>query len=176
MRWSEVRSRVRAEFADEIRDRVDIHFTRHHERSRCGRGWITIDGKEIAGFCDWAFYYPSSDHKPTRKETLAAYGELRGWDFKVACWSLLHEGMEVALASDNPMNQALAVLHRKFGKRRLKELLLKPELLHPLVLHVASFRTECLASHLTTQSRGTSVETLDSSELSSGASVPYLGC
>ena len=29
---------------------------------------------------------------------------------------------------------------------------------------------------LTTQSRGTSVETLDSSEPSSGASVPYLGC
>lgn len=140
MRWSELRSKVEAEFADEIRDRVALHVTRHHSRSRCSRGWITIDGLEVANFCDWSVYYPNPNHRPSYKDALAAYGELRAWDFKVACWALIHEGVEPALASGDPLRQALAVLHRKFGKRRLSQLLGRREELHPLVLFLAEFR------------------------------------
>ena len=140
MRWSELRSRVEAEFAEEIRDRVSVHVTRHHERSRSGRGWITIDGKEIANFCDWSVYYPNPDHRESYKDALAGYGELRAWDFKEACWALVHEGIEPALASQDPLRQGLAVLHRKFGKRRLGEILKDREALHPLVLFLAEFR------------------------------------
>lgn len=140
MRWSELRSRVEAEFAEEIRDRISVHVTRHHERSRSGRGWITIDGKEIANFCDWSVYYPNPEHRASYKDALAAYGELRAWDFKEACWALIHEGIEPALESKEPLRQSLAVLHRKFGKRRLSQLLQHPEELHPLVRFLAEFR------------------------------------
>ena len=140
MRWSELRAKVEAEFAEDIRDRVSVHITRHHKRSRCGRGWITIDGKEIANFCDWSVYYTNPDHRASYKDALANYGELRAWDFKEACWSLIHEGIEPALESGDPLRQALAVLHRKFGKRRLSQLLCQRETLHPLVAFLADFR------------------------------------
>jgi len=140
MRWSQLRARVESEIAEDIRDRISIHFTRHHEISRCGRGWITVDGVEIANFCDWSVYYPNPDHRPSGKDNLAAYGELRAWDFKAACWSLLHEGIEPALVSDDPLRVALAVMHRKFGQRRLAKLLEHREQLHPLVRYLAELR------------------------------------
>ena len=140
MRWSEVRSKVESEFAEDIRDLVSGHITRHHKASRCGRGWITIDGREIANFCDWSVYYRNPEHRASYKDALASYGELRAWDFKEACWSLIHEGIEPALESGDPLRQALAVLHRKFGKRRLAELLRKRDTLHPLVAFLADLR------------------------------------
>jgi hypothetical protein len=140
MRWTELRSRVEAEFADEVRSRISVHITRHHSRSRSGRGWICIDGAEIANFCDWSIYYPNLDHKATGKDALAAYGELGASDFKRACWALVHDGLEPALSSEDPLRMALAVLHRKFGKRRLAELLRDPAELHPLVRYLAEFR------------------------------------
>ena len=143
MRWSEVRHRVESTFAPELDGRVCVHFTREHHRSRCGRGWITIDGKEIANFCDWSVYYRSSNHKETYKDRLARYGELRAWDFKDACWSLLHEGLEPALQSEDVLKQSLAVLHRKFGKRRLAGMLASGNELHPLVRYLAEFRASC---------------------------------
>lgn len=141
MRWSQVRARVEAEFADELRGRVSVHFTRHHERSRCGRGWITVDGKEVANFCDWSVYCPNPNHRPSQKDALAAYGELRAWDFKEACWSLIHEGTEPALASGEPLRVSLAVMHRKVGKRRI-QLLSAEKQLHPLVRFFVQLRCE----------------------------------
>lgn len=84
-------------------------------------------------------YYPNADHRPSHKDALAAYGELRAWDFKQACWSLIHDGVEASLASGDPLRLALAVLHRKTGKRRLHQLAARPEL-HPLVRHLVAFR------------------------------------
>lgn len=141
MQWSQLRKRVEAELAEELGGRVSAHFTRHHERSRPGHGWITTDGKEIANFCDWSVYYPNPDHWPSHKDKLAAYGELRAWDFKEACWSLIHDGVEPALASGEPLRLALAVLHRKVGRRRLQQLAVQNDL-HPLVRHLVQLRLE----------------------------------
>ncbi len=142
MRWSELKVRVEAEFAEEIRDRVSLHVTRHHHRSRCSRGWITIDGEEIADFCDSSTYFPEDGHLGWRRHALVGRGEMRTWDFKAASWDLLHEGIEPALASKDPLRQALAVLHRKVGKRRREALLRAPEALHPLVLYFIALRKD----------------------------------
>lgn len=141
MQWSQLRKRVEAEFAEELGSRVSVHVARHHERSRSGRGWIAVDGKEIANFCDWSAHYPNPDHRPSHKDELAAYGELRASEFKEACWSLIHDGVEPALASGEPLRLALAVLHRKVGRRRL-QLLAAREDLHPLVRHLVQLRLE----------------------------------
>src|SRR5690606_21559193 len=92
MQWSQLRKRVEAEFAEELGGRVSVHVTRHHERSRAGRGWITVDGTEIANFCDGSVYYPNPERRPSQKDALAACGELRAWEFKHPCWALIHEG------------------------------------------------------------------------------------
>ena len=141
MQWSQLRKRVEAEFAEELGGRVSVHVTRHHERSRSGRGWITVDGKEIANFCDWSVYSQHPDHRKSQKDELAAYGELRAWDFKEACWSLIHDGVEPALASGEPLRLALAVLHRKVGKRRLQQFAEQGDL-HPLVRYLVHLRLE----------------------------------
>ena len=142
MRWSELKRRVEAEFAEEIRDRVSIHVTRHYHRSRCSHGWITLDGEEIADFCDSSTYFPGDGHLGWRRHALVGRGEMRTWDFKAACWDLLHDGVEAALASKDPLRQAMAVLHRKVGKRRLEALLREPEALHPLVLYFIALRND----------------------------------
>lgn len=144
MRWSKVRKRIESEFAPELQNRVCVHITREHFRSRCGRGWITIDGKEIANFCDWSYYYTYAGHKETYKDALAGYGEFRAWDFKEACWEILHDGIEPAIQSGDDLKMSLVVLHRRFGKRRLQELINRKESLHPLVRFLAQFRTDCL--------------------------------
>ena len=139
MQWSQLKKRVEAEFAEELCGRVSVHITRHVPRSRSGRGWITVDGHEVANFCDWSAYYPNPDHRPSHKDALAAYGELRAWDFKGACWSLVHEGVDSALVSGEPLRMTLAVMHRKVGKRRLEQLI-SDEQLHPLVRYFVELR------------------------------------
>ncbi|WP_456243355.1 hypothetical protein [Undibacterium curvum] len=79
-------------------------------------------------------------HKPSYKDDLTKYGEFTARDFKDACWALLHQGVEVCAASPNPIFQALAVLHRKFGKRRLLTLVDKTSETHPLVRYLPELR------------------------------------
>jgi len=125
--------------ASELSGRVSVHFTRHHHRSRCGRGWITVDGSEVANFCDWSVYRHNLDHRRSYKDKLADYGEFRAWDFKSAAWTLVHDGAEKALSSGDPLKMSLAVLHRKIGKNRIRALLFQHEL-HPLVRYLCEFR------------------------------------
>jgi hypothetical protein len=125
--------------APELAGRVSVHFTRHHHRSRCGRGWITVDGAEIANFCDWSVYRHNPDHRRSDKDKLAGYGEFRAWDFKSAAWALVHEGAEKSLSSGDPLKMSLAVLHRKIGKTRIRTLI-SQQRLHPLVRHLCELR------------------------------------
>ena len=45
MRWSKVKKLVEDGFAESVKGRVQIYST--HYQCSCGRGWITIDGKEL---------------------------------------------------------------------------------------------------------------------------------
>jgi hypothetical protein len=98
-----------------------------------------VDGKEVANFCDWSVYGRNPSHRPSKKDTLAAYGELRAWDFKDACWDLVHKGIETSLVSKDPLRQALSVLHRKVGRRRLALIAARPKI-HPLVRFMVELR------------------------------------
>jgi hypothetical protein len=139
MRWSELRSRVEAEFAPEVRDRISLHYTHYRPHDRDGRAWFTVDGVMLQAFCDQALYSAERFTRPQDPKALAQHAEFSTWDFKDACWALLHEGADACLASDEPMRQALAALHRKIGKRRLAALL-ADEGTHPLVRALATLR------------------------------------
>src|SRR4051794_27003772 len=46
MRWSKVKQLVEERFAPSLHGRVEVHSTRYY--SGQGRGWITIDKREVA--------------------------------------------------------------------------------------------------------------------------------
>lgn len=139
MRWSQLKSRVEAEFAPEVRDRIALHYTKYRPHDRDGRAWIMVDGQMLEAFCDQALYKGDRFMRPVDPTRLAQFAEFSSWDFKDACWALLHEGADACLASEEPMRQALAVLHRKVGQRRLAAVLAN-EGTHPLVRALASLR------------------------------------
>ena len=53
MRWSKLRQRVEAMFAEGVRGRVELRTTRYEKaHDRFGRSWITVDGREVANMCN----------------------------------------------------------------------------------------------------------------------------
>jgi hypothetical protein len=139
MRWSKLRSLVEAQFSEDLGGRVTVHVTRHLHSSRSSHGWIAVDGKSVADFCDWAHYRAPSD-PPKTTHGLVGWGEFEAQDFKRACWAIVHNGIESSLTSDDPLQLALAVLHHKFGKRRVRAMLESNTNLSPLVRFFCEFR------------------------------------
>ncbi len=155
MRWSKVKKLVEESFADTVRGRVAVYSTWY--QCRCGRGWITIDGKEIVNLSThaaWqrydALYHESTKtiwrkHPPVPDEqriagNLAEKGEFSRFDLHEACWEYLHSSIHQSLSSDNPLLVSLAVLSAKVGKTRLA--LLAREELHPLPKALLQFRMQ----------------------------------
>ena len=95
MRWSELKRRVEGNFAPAVRGRVEVSTTSHRLAAHgAGEGWISIDGARVAS--------ASSE------------------DFKRALFSSLTLSIDAMLTSKNALLHALAVLDRRFDKRRLE--------------------------------------------------------
>ncbi|MFY9656919.1 MAG: hypothetical protein WAK01_10075 [Methylocystis sp.] len=95
MRWSELKRRVEGNFAPTVRSRVEVSTTSHRlAADGAGEGWISINGARVATA-------PSED-------------------FKRALFSSLTLSIDAMLASKNTLLHALAVLDRRFDKRRLE--------------------------------------------------------
>ena len=154
MKWSKVRKLVEETFADSVRDRVHIHTTAY--RCSCGRGWLTVDGKEIANLSTLVsgMKYSAIYHESTKTicakhpavaddERTIGYlvepGEFSRFDLHEACWRYLNEiSLNDALVSENPLIVSLAVLNAKVGKTRLKKL--AEQNLHPVAQALLEFR------------------------------------
>jgi hypothetical protein len=153
MRWSGVRKRVESRFADSVRGRVHLYSTRYE--CSCGRGWITVDGEEIANLCtfsSWtrhrAIFHETSSTRCARHRAvedrertprlLVERGEFSRFDLHLACWDFLHLKLPEALASENPLIVSLAVLDARTGRRKLETL--RREALHPLTRALLEFR------------------------------------
>lgn len=95
MRWSELKRRVEGNFAPAIKSRVEVSTTSHRlAADGAGEGWISIDGARVVSM--------SSE------------------DFKRALFSSLTLSIDAMLASKSALLHALAVLDRRFDKRRLE--------------------------------------------------------
>lgn len=53
MRWTKLKQRVEANFADVLKGRIALHSTAYGNCS-CGHAWLTLDGKILANFCTLA--------------------------------------------------------------------------------------------------------------------------
>lgn len=151
MKWSKLRSLLEGNFATSISQRVSVHSTRYGNCS-CGRAWITIDGIEIANFCTRAKSNRSLRGNSPRSESLDKFsktpvecGELSRQDAYDSRWDFVHRlSIDDALADKDPLIQTLAVLDKRIGKRKLKEL--DSNRLHPLANKLLKFRLDAEAS------------------------------
>lgn len=138
MRWTKLKQKVESRFADSVRGRVQIGSTQYRKpRSEGGRGWIRVDGEEIANFStvDSGQIHGSVFHETSAQDypkhagpksedraegNLVERGEFSRYDLHEACFTALNLGIDDALSSHHPLIQALAVLDRRLGKRRLR--------------------------------------------------------
>lgn len=147
MQWSKLKQLIEARFADSLAGRVEIHTTYYRQGGwdNLGRGWVAVDGLEIANFCD----YQAIDTRlrlsreiesgnlipPVSIERIASIwtqawemqnmqGLFERWDFHRALFDSLSLSIEDMLASENGIIRALAMVDRRLGKRRLRTLAL----------------------------------------------------
>ncbi|MBK8550531.1 MAG: hypothetical protein IPL53_05490 [Ignavibacteria bacterium] len=151
MKWSKLKKTIEDKFSGSIKGRVYLFATRYTTGSYyMVRGWITIDGEEIANFSTpdnnnkFGWNTPDIDERipaEDRKEGLAVEkGEFSRWDFMNACWEYINLSIDDAIKSDNPIIKSFAVLDKRLGKRRLR--LIEKSSLHPLTLRLLELRLE----------------------------------
>jgi hypothetical protein len=165
MQWSKLKARVESFFAPAVAGRVELRTTNYrHVHDGAGRGWITIDGREVYNFCtqkywvegnalsagirtanratDWSdpaqevAYYEAGAQT---EQILEKRGIVCQGGFESALADYLTLSLDDALASDNLVHRALAVLDGRLGKRRLRSLELRADE-HPLVKQLLDFR------------------------------------
>jgi len=155
MRWSKVKKLVESSFAESVKSRIQIYST--HYQCSCGRGWITLDGKELVDLSTMlsAMIYRCVYHETTNipypkhpavldnertPNKLVEDGEFSRFDLHIACWDYLHQSIKDSLESKNPLIKSLAVLSAKVGRGRLSEIAKQD--LHPLTRALLDFRVE----------------------------------
>jgi NhaP-type Na+/H+ and K+/H+ antiporter len=139
-----------------MKKRISINSTRYGG-CHCGHAWITLNKNIIANFCTRAFWNtrPVSDEKTgkwvqgeeineknKKYDNLEnTYGELSRQDVYESCWAYVHDlSIEQAVLSDNPLIQSLAMIDKRLGKRKIKEIDIN--LLHPLAKRLLKERIE----------------------------------
>lgn len=93
---------------------------------------MTFDGEEIGRACDWVYCYAryfSGDRlgEPGGSSGLFGWADRSAFDVKLACWKLVHEGVEACLVSEFEFERALAMLCRKVGRKRVLDVLDDPK-------------------------------------------------
>jgi hypothetical protein len=114
MQWSKLRALFLERLAPELQGRLDAHAAAYKSG---GRTWLSFDGAEIA--CVQA---PGFTRQVLRHSTCACLHDGQTLELGDAMFELLHAPIEEALASRNPLLNALAVLDKRMGKRRVQVL------------------------------------------------------
>lgn len=112
------------------------------------RGWMTINGEEIANFstpdnyAKYSWNTPDIDKRIPAEErnenNAVEKGEFSRHDFFDACNDFLNLSINDALIHPNPIVNAFAVLDTRFGKRRM--LSFNKDNVHPLITKLLDFR------------------------------------
>jgi len=164
VRWSKLKQNIESFFCEKLRERVKLHNTVYHRvRFYYGRAWISVDGKEIYDFNDFANYRISSQIRDqilrTNKTTkniddefydqinevsiraMKGTGIQNKYQFEDDLYEYLRTSAHKALKSNNIVHKSLAIIDRRIGKRTL----VSPELSkirHPLFTTLYKLRLE----------------------------------
>lgn len=132
MSWSQLRKQMKTFLCEPLVKRLDFHLTsyridRKQEKldllGAPGRGWITLDGKEIVNFAQPNPWGASNQ--------VEVDGVGLRQDFYEVIRDYPQLSIEEALQSPNYLVQGFAVVDRRVGKKRL--LRMNSEQLHPFV-------------------------------------------
>lgn len=146
MRWSKLKTMIEDRMAPSLAGRVQVHVTTYGRPDWMpyftrGRGWITVDGREIANFSTDQYLV---EHWRLKQETgmqqrvsdipdpLRERDILPRWWFEDALWDYLSLSIDDAVSSENFLIRALAMTDRRLGKRRLRRLQIRADE-HPLI-------------------------------------------
>lgn len=149
MRWSKIKQDMEALLAESLSGRIAFHATRYHEAHDSeGRGWMTLDGKEIVNFCTlsaWNREYEIESFCDSAHHGARLVRRSEGCYTLPEYQNVLREytktSIDRALVSDEPLIRALAMLDRRLGKRRLQKLAYVPTS-HRLVRQFLELRLE----------------------------------
>jgi hypothetical protein len=158
MKWTKLRAALAERTAPSLGSRVAIHQARYRRTlEEIGRVWLTLDGRELISF-DTSRYVAKraqishdmrsgtgpfalgaeSNHEEylaadaAARDHLRRAGEYDDYSALEDLEAFLSLSIDEALQSPSPLTRALAVVDRRVGKRRLRQLLDQPDE-HPLV-------------------------------------------
>lgn len=154
MQWSKLKKRVEENFADSVKNRIEIFTTAYRKQDDLSRSWMVIDGKQEVSFTDYDSWrnlracfheltptdclrHRAIEDSERIEDRLFEPGEFSSYDFKIIAFESLSISAQECLSSQHPILRSLGVLHRKTGKAKVKVM---REDNHPLVAFLAEFR------------------------------------
>lgn len=166
MKWSQLKKRIEATFADSVKGRVQVWKTRHRKSyDQWGTTWLTFD-KELVAEADTYTYWNEVYHEtkdlrneqPSEErndsdcnranseaywagvERVQQRGVYESVQVSDSLFEYLNMSIDNAFHSVDPVVRAIAALDRRVGHRRLKALDVTKE--HPLVRTLYRIRCE----------------------------------
>jgi hypothetical protein len=129
MQWSKLKTRIRLRIHPELRERIDLHLT-SYRRSHDGadKVWITIDGVRVFSAKHYQYYraehwelvegsgIEGARHNLAKREIHGPNG------FGDSMREYLDIPVAEALASDDTLIRAFAIIDRRAGKRSLAKM------------------------------------------------------
>lgn len=166
MKWSQLKKRLEATFADSVSGRVEVWNTRYRKSHDAeGEAWITVDKKRVSSMATYTYFVERYremnrireelgcvDRKdPEQREgfyeawrqaekTMRERGVYPLWIVNKALFDYLNFSIDDIVKSENHIIRAFGMLDRRIGKRRLKSIDDTDE--HPLVRTLYRFRCE----------------------------------
>jgi hypothetical protein len=127
MKWNQIKKRIETMLVDPVRERLAFGVTSYRKcHDQMGRGWITIDGKEILNMPSLDFdievYHRGRVGQVSYEEAeqeVHALNLFSQRDLHRSLYEYLSLSMDEILGSDNPIIRATGMLDSRMGKRRL---------------------------------------------------------
>ena len=146
MIWSKLKKRIKDNIIPELKNRIDIHFTRyHHAHDGAGEIWITIDKEKIIGGGVYHWYTTKLPENISSKEDfdiehgihkdffslvienedvflIMNSGIHNTYHFTENLENYINTNYDVCLKSNNPIFKAIALVDKRLGKRRFNNI------------------------------------------------------
>lgn len=166
MKWSQLKKRIEATFAESVSGRVEVWNTRYrNSHDSEGEAWITIDKQMVFKMPTYTFFveeyneqrrlqeargcddYSKPDQLKNYQQTLREaeqavhdQGIYNMWEVNGYLFDYLNLSIDKIAHSENGVIRAFGMLDRRFGKRRL--LAVEESEQHLLVKMLYRFRCE----------------------------------
>jgi hypothetical protein len=152
MRWSKLKQLIEQRFAESVSGHVELFVTRYKDsHDEAGRWALRIGGKEVGGIGDYSSEGRFWDLKETGefsdkycRDINKVQTEAGSHDlvlFNDSLYNYLNLTINDAIQSKDIVIKSLAMLDKRLGKRRLREIVID-ESWYPLVKECFNYRCE----------------------------------